>query len=116
MVPNGEREMLLMSSAVMVDGPFGLAWLRPHALFGMAGVDPLVHSAFWSLTLNTVLYVLVSLMHTPPPLEQLQATLLVDVFRDHAAETARFVSRAWPGSCTSSTRPSACANTAGSSR
>jgi Na+/proline symporter/nitrogen-specific signal transduction histidine kinase len=84
---------LLLSSADLVAGPFGQSWLRPHALFGMEGVDPLVHSVFWSLTVNIVLFVAVSLMREPRPLEQLQATLFVDVFRNGPADTSRFVSR-----------------------
>jgi Na+/proline symporter len=35
--------------AVFADGPWGLDWLRPRALFGVTGLDPLMHALFWSL-------------------------------------------------------------------
>jgi Na+/proline symporter/nitrogen-specific signal transduction histidine kinase len=66
---------------VIANGPFGIAALRPQALFGLAGVDPLVHSLFWSLAVNTLLFVGVSLVREQRPLERLQSTLFVDVFR-----------------------------------
>ncbi|MCC6195267.1 MAG: sodium:solute symporter, partial [Burkholderiales bacterium] len=70
-----------LSAATLRDGPFGLALLRPQALFGLSGVDPLVHSLFWSLSANTLLFVLVSLARRPRPIDRLQGTLFVDVFR-----------------------------------
>ena len=75
------------SPAMLHDGPFGIALLRPQALFGMSGFDPLVHSLFWSLSVNTLLFVLGSLAREPRPIERLQAALFVDVFRtpDEAA-------------------------------
>ncbi|MEL7544828.1 MAG: hybrid sensor histidine kinase/response regulator, partial [Pseudomonadota bacterium] len=36
-------------------GPFGIAWLRPEALFG-AEMTPLVHGVFWSLVINTLTF------------------------------------------------------------
>jgi Na+/proline symporter/nitrogen-specific signal transduction histidine kinase len=63
------------------EGPFGIAALRPEALFGLAGLDPLVHCLFWSMTANIGLVVLVSLLGEPTPLERLQAARFVDVFR-----------------------------------
>jgi len=91
-LPSFQGELLL-STGDIAAGPFGLSWLRPHALFGMQGVDPLVHSVFWSLSANIALFVAVSLMREPRPLEQLQATLFVDVFRNRPADTSRVVSR-----------------------
>jgi Na+/proline symporter/nitrogen-specific signal transduction histidine kinase len=67
--------------------------LLPHALFGMEGVDPVVHGTFWSMTVNIVLLVLVSLLRGQKPLERLQSTLFVDVFRTPPADTSRFVNR-----------------------
>lgn len=84
---------LFLSAADIAQGPWGLALLRPQALFGMTGVDPLVHSIFWSLSANTLLFIVVSLLREPRPLERLQGTLFVDVFRHRGADTSRFVSR-----------------------
>ncbi|MEL6266635.1 MAG: ATP-binding protein, partial [Pseudomonadota bacterium] len=78
--------------ALMVDGPFGIEALRPHALFGLAGRDPLVHATIWSLGVNVLLFLGVSIVTEMRPLERLQAGLFVDVFRGPGSE-ARFVHR-----------------------
>lgn len=92
LLPSFKGEFLLSANDI-AQGLFGVAWLRPYALFGLQGMDPLVHSVFWSLVVNVVLFVAVSLLREPRPLEQLQATLFVDVFRSRTADTSRFVSR-----------------------
>ncbi|HEY0878782.1 MAG TPA: sensor histidine kinase [Zeimonas sp.] len=74
-------------------GPFGIGLLRPQALFGFDGVDPLVHAMFWSLSMNTLLFVLGSLWRDPKPLERLQGTLFVDVFRTPADATVALIRR-----------------------
>lgn len=71
----------LMSSAVIENGPLGLAWLRPHALFGLDVFDPLVHALFWSMVVNAGLLVVVSLLQEPTPLTRFQASLFIDIFR-----------------------------------
>ncbi|MEM7719024.1 MAG: ATP-binding protein, partial [Pseudomonadota bacterium] len=71
----------LLPETVFTDGPFGLAFLRPHALFGIEGMDPLVHAAFWSLLLNALAFIVVSLLTFPTPLERLQGAAFVNVFR-----------------------------------
>ncbi len=84
---------LFLTTTDIADGLWGEPLLRPYALFGLAGFDPLVHSIFWSLSVNTLLFVVVSLLREPRPLEHLQSTLFVDVFRHRGADTSRFVSR-----------------------
>lgn len=91
-LPSFKGEVLL-SAAAISQGPWGLSLLRPQALFGLAGLDPLVHSIFWSLSANTLLFIVVSLLREPRPLERLQGTLFVDVFRHRGADTSRFVRR-----------------------
>ncbi len=66
-------------------GPFGFGFLRPQELFGIAGMDPLVHSIFWSMLLNTAAFVLVSLMSFPGPLERLQGASFANVFERSSA-------------------------------
>ena len=72
---------LLISAQTIENGLFGLALLRPEALFGQPFSDPLVHALFWSMTFNTALFVIVSLLTRPTELERLQSALFVDVFR-----------------------------------
>src|SRR4030081_2628720 len=57
-------------------GPFGIAALRPQALFG-ADLPPLLHGVLWSLSLNLLTYVVLSLARQPSSIERLQADLFV---------------------------------------
>lgn len=82
---------VVQSASVMEEGPFGIGWLRPYAFFGIPGIDPLVHGVFWSLLLNTAVFVIASLFTFPTPLERLQGAQFVNVF-DHTAPT-----RGWSG-------------------
>ncbi|NAZ37876.1 ATP-binding protein [Rubellimicrobium sp. CFH 75288] len=70
----------VLPASVMAEGAFGLSWLRPRALFGIEGLDPLLHSVMWSLLVNAGLFVLVSLVTFPTPLERLQGESFVNVF------------------------------------
>ena len=57
-------------------GPFGIEALRPQALFG-ADLPPLLHGVLWSLSLNILTYVVMSLARRPSSIERLQADLFV---------------------------------------
>jgi Na+/proline symporter/signal transduction histidine kinase/CheY-like chemotaxis protein len=57
-------------------GPFGIESLRPQALFG-ADLSPLLHGVLWSLSLNLLTYVALSLVRQPSSIERLQADLFV---------------------------------------
>ncbi len=70
-----------LSETVFQDGLFGLHWLRPQALFGTEGMDPMVHALFWSLTLNALAFCLGSLLTFPGPVERLQGAAFVNVFQ-----------------------------------
>lgn len=83
----------VISQAVMDAGPFGLAWLRPQALFGMPGVDPLVHGIMWSMLLNTGVFIVLSLLTFPAPLERLQGAQFVNIFA-HSDATPAWTSTA----------------------
>ncbi len=81
----------MLSVSVIENGPFGLGWLRPQALFGIEGLDPTVHAVVWSLALNTASFCLVSLISFPSPLERLQGAQFVNVFA-HSVST-----QSWTG-------------------
>jgi len=72
----------VMSVEVFAQGPFGLIWLRPQALFGVTGMDPLIHAVFWSLTLNTAAFLIGSLLTFPDPVERMQGAAFVNAFDD----------------------------------
>ncbi|KAE9631489.1 ATP-binding protein [Parasedimentitalea maritima] len=81
----------LLPDAVLTDGLFGFSWLRPQALFGIEGLDPIVHAVMWSMALNAAAFCTVSLATFPNPLERLQGAQFVNVF-DHSAGP-----RGWTG-------------------
>jgi len=78
-IPSFGAEALL-TMTVINDGPFGLSWLRPNALFGLEGMDQLVHGLLWSLLLNTLMFFLGSVFSFPRPLERFQGVQFVNVF------------------------------------
>ena len=67
-----------MDDTFVREGPGGLAWLKPEALFGLHGLDALTHSLFWSLLLNVSMYVALSLAREPSARETSQALMFVD--------------------------------------
>jgi Na+/proline symporter/nitrogen-specific signal transduction histidine kinase len=69
-----------LSEAVFLDGPFGIGWLRPEALFGTVALDPLTHALFWSMTLNATVFFIGSVLTFPGPVERLQGAAFVNVF------------------------------------
>ncbi|GJL87890.1 MAG: sodium:solute symporter [Minwuia thermotolerans] len=78
---------------IVSNGLFGWEMLRPEALFGMTGFDPLVHAIVWSLTANTALLIAGSLFSEQAPLERLQSALFVDVFRNTPGDESRALVR-----------------------
>jgi signal transduction histidine kinase len=58
----------------VADGPYGLGFLRPQALFYLQ-FEPLTHGVLWSLIANVTTYVFVSLLRAPEPIERLQAQI-----------------------------------------
>jgi signal transduction histidine kinase len=70
-----------MDAGFIQHGAWGLAWLRPEQLLGLQGLDSLTHALFWSLLVNTGVYVGVSLWRPPSGQEASQALLFVDVFK-----------------------------------
>lgn len=70
----------VIPAMVFAEGPWGVEWLRPRALFGVATMDPLLHALFWSMVLNTAAFLLGSLLTFPGPVERMQGAAFVRVF------------------------------------
>ena len=66
----------MVGEHILSDGPFGLAWLRPQALFGL-DLPPLVHGVALSLVANIALYFGGSFARRPSAIERVQADLFV---------------------------------------
>ena len=70
----------ILQRGFLDSGLLGWAWTRPHALFGLTGLDPITHSLFWSMLANLGLLVGVSVLARPSPFERAQARAFVDAF------------------------------------
>ena len=66
----------IVGTAILNEGPWGIAWLRPAALMGL-DMPRLVHGAIWSLSLNVLIYVTLSFTRAPASVERVQADLFV---------------------------------------
>lgn len=69
----------IIPEAVMMNGPWGISWLRPQAFFGITGMDPLIHGLLWSMVFNTGAFFVGSVLSFPKPLERLQGAQFVNV-------------------------------------
>ncbi len=76
----------ILPQTIFDNGLWGLSWLRPYALFGTEGMDPVVHAVMWSMLLNTGTFIVVSIFSFPTPLERLQGAQFVNVFQ-HSGTT-----------------------------
>ncbi len=69
------------------EGLFGITLLKPYQLFGLDVENWLGHGCFWSLLVNIGCYVFVSLLTGHKDMmEQRQAVLFVDVFKEEKEE------------------------------
>ncbi|WP_300616624.1 PAS domain-containing hybrid sensor histidine kinase/response regulator [Dokdonella sp.] len=73
-------------------GPWGVAWLKPNALFLMSGWEPVTHGAFWSLLANVGCCVFVSLRFRPGVEERLRASTFLDPYATRSIGLGE-----WPG-------------------
>jgi len=85
----------IIGKDILALGPFGIAWLRPQHLFGL-DLPPLAHGVFWSLLVNVISYVALSLARAPNAIERLQA----NVFAPAEGTTMTPSFRLWRSSVT----------------
>ena len=66
----------ILSARILAEGPFGIALLRPQALFGL-DLPPLVHGVVLSLAVNIAFYIGGSFARQPTAIERVQADVFV---------------------------------------
>jgi Na+/proline symporter/signal transduction histidine kinase len=66
----------IVGARILTDGPWGLGFLRPQALFGI-DLPPLVHGVLLSLVVNIACYIGCSWIRRPAAIERVQADLFV---------------------------------------
>ena len=77
----GMAQAGIISDSFLKNGLFNLPFLKPYSLFGLTGLDPISHGAFWSLFLNFWAYVIVSVNTQPSTLGLRQADLFTNIHR-----------------------------------
>ena len=78
-----------LSAALIEEGLFGLALLKPTALFGLTGFDLWTHSLFWTMFFNIGFFVTLSLLGEPTVDELRQSGKFVDVYDRHESPLRR---------------------------
>lgn len=68
-------EMGLLSESLLSEGPFGIEFLKPQAIFGLDNMDPISMSSFISLTTNVLVTIFVSLISEKNALEISQSDI-----------------------------------------
>ncbi|MDX5420660.1 MAG: sensor histidine kinase [Hymenobacteraceae bacterium] len=71
----------MLPISILNEGPWGVGWLKPFELFGLQGLDYISHAMFWTMFLNTGLYIGVSLLSRQTSQERNQAEVFVDIFK-----------------------------------
>jgi PAS domain S-box-containing protein len=67
----------MISESVLLEGPFGIASLRPEQLLGASGLDPISHAVLWTMFVNIGLYVAASLCVKQSPDEEANSETFV---------------------------------------
>ena len=67
------------TSLFIQEGPFGLETLKPFQLFGLDYLEPIPHAFFWSLLINTMSYLAISVSFTGNYRERNYAEMFVDI-------------------------------------
>ncbi|BBO07572.1 MULTISPECIES: hybrid sensor histidine kinase/response regulator [Bradyrhizobium] len=63
---------------IVRNGPWQLGWLKPNALFGLEGIDPISHATLWSLGANLVCFLVFSAFGRQSAVERNQAAAFAD--------------------------------------
>ena len=76
----------LINASILINGPFGISWLNPTALFGLKGFDSITHGLIWSILLNVAAFFWISLYTKLSAQEVIQAELFVDISKYNVPE------------------------------
>ncbi len=79
----------ILPEHVLTDGLFGFDWLRPLGLFGTHKMDPVIHAFFWSMLLNSMIFIIVSLAASPHQADRYQQAQFSATFPAVEGQSAR---------------------------
>jgi len=69
-----------LHDVILDNGPFGVSFFKPTALFGLAGMDLWSHSLFWSMLFNAGGYVICSILLRQDERERDQVRKFIGIF------------------------------------
>jgi len=78
LIPSFSRSGAL-GEEFIAHGLFGIELLKPYALFGLEGLDPVTHSTFWTMLANIGAFFFVSLFVRQSPVERARAAMFLGV-------------------------------------
>ncbi len=78
-----------IDTSIIEQGLWGLAILKPTALFGLSGFDLWTHALFWTMFVNLGSYLAISLVTAPSTEELEQIPKFVDVFKPSPVVTEK---------------------------
>ncbi|MCH7407841.1 sensor histidine kinase [Belliella sp. DSM 111904] len=70
-----------VNESLMTEGLLGIGWLRPYGLLGFNDLSYITHGLFFSLSVNLILYTVLSLLVDQTSKEHNQAAVFVDIFK-----------------------------------
>ncbi|WP_088124893.1 sensor histidine kinase [Roseivirga misakiensis] len=73
----------LMPESLLTEGPLGINWLKPEALFGLS-MSSIAHGTFWSLLFNVIFFFIGTLVGKQAASERNLAELYVNIFKKGA--------------------------------
>lgn len=71
-----------LGKSLLQDGPWGIGWLRPQALFGLEEFSLLAHAVFWSLLINVACYTTISIYSKLSAQEIYGAEIFIGIFQN----------------------------------
>lgn len=83
-----------IGSSFIVQGPFGIALLKPFALFGLDYLNPVPHALFWSMFANVFVFMGVSVNFRGNYRERNYAEMFVDIDKYITMHESAFI---WKG-------------------
>lgn len=83
----------ILSESILTEGPFGITWLIPTELFGLQQFDIISHALFWSLTSNTICYIVVSIYTKRSSQEVYYAAMFVNAIAKDEEQNNRTIWR-----------------------
>jgi signal transduction histidine kinase/Na+/proline symporter len=69
-----------LPSSLITEGLGGIFWLKPYPFLGLSALDQVAGATFWTLTLNTLTYIICSVVFKQTSVERNHAEIFVDIF------------------------------------